>query len=279
MIVRPNPYRNVSDSGTSTSTTTASTTTSRSWGEVGSSYRQRWEQQYRSSGSRWEDHEPAHRYAWENRNNSQYGTREWEDAESDLQSDWMSRHPGRPRSEASTSVREGWDTTGQVLRLHEERLSANTQNAQTGEVYIRKYVITENKTIEVPVTRKEVVVERCPVQAGEVAAADMRDGEEIRVPVMEEQVTVQKTPGVTEEIAIDKRQVQDTQQVTDTVRREEAHSENASNAQWQRENQNCIGPPFFNNQSINLTIEWPRGVKALRGILVWPDKAWSRAAG
>lgn len=113
----------------------------------------------------------------------------------------------------------------QNLRLYEEQLTARKQNVQAGEVTLRKDVITETKTIDVPVTREEVVIERHAVDHRPATNADFRD-ETIRVPVMEERVTVEKTPVVTEEISLGKRQVTETQHLSDTVRREEAHLEN-----------------------------------------------------
>ena len=55
------------------------------------------------------------------------------------------------------------------------------------------------------------------------------EGETIRVPVREEEVTVEKRPVVTEEISIGKRPVQETEQVSGTVRREEARIEREGN--------------------------------------------------
>ena len=49
--------------------------------------------------------------------------------------------------------------------------------------------------------------------------------ETLRVPVREEQVSVEKRPVVTEEISVGKQTVQETQQVSGTVRREEARIE------------------------------------------------------
>ena len=58
--------------------------------------------------------------------------------------------------------------------------------------------MTENRTIEVPVTREEGVVERVPVEGRE--AGQFESGQkEIRVPVSEEQVRVEKQPVVTEQ--------------------------------------------------------------------------------
>ena len=111
-----------------------------------------------------------------------------------------------------------------TVRLHEERLEAQKQTVQAGEVSIHKEVVTEQKTIEVPVSREEVVIERHPVNG--VEASDFgAETDEIRIPISEERVTVSKTPVVTEEISVGKRTVQDTQTVSGTVRREEAHIE------------------------------------------------------
>jgi len=74
------------------------------------------------------------------------------------------------------------------------------------------------------VTREEVYVERRP-GSGQPANEPIGEGETYRVPVREEQVTVEKQPVVREEVAMGKRPVQETRQVSDTVRREEAHVE------------------------------------------------------
>jgi uncharacterized protein (TIGR02271 family) len=113
------------------------------------------------------------------------------------------------------------------LQLREEEIRTSKERVQTGEVTLRKDVVTEEKTIQVPVTREEVVIERHAV-TGEAAtrgAGDIRDGEEIRIPVSEEQVHVEKRPVVKEEITVGKKQVQDTETVRANVRREEAHIE------------------------------------------------------
>jgi uncharacterized protein (TIGR02271 family) len=117
------------------------------------------------------------------------------------------------------------------LELHEEELRAKKERVQAGEVRIRKEVVEENKTLEVPVTREEVVIERHPVSGRGASDRDISEGEEIRIPVMEEEVRVEKTPVVKEEISLRKRAVQDTERVSDTVKREEAHVEHTGTAQ------------------------------------------------
>jgi uncharacterized protein (TIGR02271 family) len=111
------------------------------------------------------------------------------------------------------------------VELREEELRAGKERVETGEVRVRKEVVKDEKTIDVPVTREEVVVERQPVAGRPPAGGDLEEGEVIRIPVSEEQVRVEKTPVVKEEIRVGKRQVKDTERVRDTVRREEARIE------------------------------------------------------
>lgn len=49
----------------------------------------------------------------------------------------------------------------------------------------------------------------------------MRDGDTLRIPIIEEEVVVHKRPLVVEEITIGKRMLQETQSVSETVRREQ----------------------------------------------------------
>jgi len=116
------------------------------------------------------------------------------------------------------------------LRLREERLNVSKERVQAGEVGLHKEVVTEQKTVNVPVTHEEVVIERHAVTDGRVDNTPIGEGEVIRVPVNEEQVNVTKNTVVTGEVAVGKRAVQETQQVTDTVRREEARIDEQGNA-------------------------------------------------
>lgn len=49
----------------------------------------------------------------------------------------------------------------------EERLQVGTETVQTGQVRLRKYVVTEDQQVVVPVRHEEVRIERRPVAAGE----------------------------------------------------------------------------------------------------------------
>jgi len=113
---------------------------------------------------------------------------------------------------------------GQRMQLREEQLRVNKQSVETGAASLHKEVSSQQQNIDVPVTREEVVVERRP-GSGQPSDTPIGEGETYRVPVREEQVSVQKQPVVREEVSLGKRQVQDTQRVSDTVRREEARVE------------------------------------------------------
>ncbi len=116
------------------------------------------------------------------------------------------------------------------LELREEQLDVEKRQVQAGEVRLRKEVVTEQRNIEVPVTREEVVIERHGAAGDRPADGAIGDGEELRVPLMEEQVRVEKTPVVREEVSVRKRQVQDTERVSETVQREEARIESQGDA-------------------------------------------------
>jgi uncharacterized protein (TIGR02271 family) len=119
----------------------------------------------------------------------------------------------------------------QIIPLREEELQAHKQWVETGEVRLRKRVITEEKTITVSVTREELVIERHPFTDPSDQQPDQTlgtvvqigEGETIRIPLRAEQVTVLKQPVVVEEVILGKRQVQETRQVSGRVRREEAY--------------------------------------------------------
>jgi uncharacterized protein (TIGR02271 family) len=109
--------------------------------------------------------------------------------------------------------------------LHEEQLAVTKERVQVGEVQLRKEIVEEQRTILVPLVREEIYVERRPVVDGTFDATLMAENEMIRVPIIEERIQVTKRPIVVEEVIIGKRKIQETQQVQDTIRKEEAHIE------------------------------------------------------
>jgi uncharacterized protein (TIGR02271 family) len=117
---------------------------------------------------------------------------------------------------------------GQKVQLREEELHVHKQPVQTGEVRVGKEVVTEHKTIQVPVQREEVVIERHPA-SGKVSSGDLRAGEEIRIPVKEEEVKVDKVTVAKEDVTVGKRTVQGTETVSGDVRKEQVKIEEEGN--------------------------------------------------
>jgi uncharacterized protein (TIGR02271 family) len=114
---------------------------------------------------------------------------------------------------------------GRRISLLSEVLRVNKERVETGEVRLRKDVRTETQTVEVPVSREELVIERVATNERNATGEQIGDNQEIRVPLSEERVNVEKTPVVREQVRVGKRQVQDTQTVSDNVRHEELEVE------------------------------------------------------
>lgn len=111
--------------------------------------------------------------------------------------------------------------TNGSLELHKEELDITKNKVDAGEVVLSKEVVEEQKTVEVPVMHEEVVIKRTPVN--ERSNASISAEETIHIPVSQEQVQVNKYTVTTEEVSASKRQVEETQQVQETLRRETAN--------------------------------------------------------
>jgi uncharacterized protein (TIGR02271 family) len=195
--------------------------TGSTWQDARPRYQTSWQRQYGSQG-RWEDYEPYYQYGYEAFNRPEYRGLSWTEAEPRLRTEWTSRYPGRDWETGSTAVRDMWDEETRTLKLREEELAARKTSVETGRVRLGKEIVEEERTVDVPVTREEVYVERHPVER---RPSDQPIGETetetIRVPVREEHVEVEKQPVVYEEVGVGKRVTQDTEHVSGTVRREE----------------------------------------------------------
>lgn len=107
------------------------------------------------------------------------------------------------------------------IRLHEERLRVNKERVQSGEIGLRKEVVTETQEIEVPVEKERVTVERRAVdETADPNYTFDENSEEIRIPIHEERVTVDKETVATEEVEINRENVTENQRVSEDVRKE-----------------------------------------------------------
>jgi uncharacterized protein (TIGR02271 family) len=110
------------------------------------------------------------------------------------------------------------------IPVMEEELTATVRQQEAGAVRIEKDVVTEEQTLEVPVTEERIRVERRVVDRA-ATGADAGAFEEtvIEVPLRSETVDVQKQARVAEEVVVSKEAVERTEQVSGTVRREEVY--------------------------------------------------------
>ncbi len=119
--------------------------------------------------------------------------------------------------EAGDRVEDG----GVRVVRYEEELQVEKTTQQAGEAVVRKDVVEEVQTIDVPVRREELRIERRPASGDtEPASETAFSGESITVPLMEEQVQVQKVVRPVEEIEVGKVVTEETRQVQETVRKE-----------------------------------------------------------
>ena len=122
----------------------------------------------------------------------------------------------------------GYDTSGpttdDAMTRSEERLNVGTRSQEAGRARLRKYVVTENVTQTVPVSREEVRVEREPITDDNVGAA--RSGPEIseeehEVILREERPVVEKEAVPVERVRLGTETVTDQETVSEQVRKEQ----------------------------------------------------------
>ena len=119
-------------------------------------------------------------------------------------------HPQQQEEEATT------------VPLIEERLNVSKKTS-TSQYTITKEPVTEKKTIEVPLTHEELVVERRAAKdpsASSSTQGPVKSRTEIKVPLMREEAEVTKEPVVKEEVVVKKKSVTETRTVSDTVTKE-----------------------------------------------------------
>jgi uncharacterized protein (TIGR02271 family) len=124
-------------------------------------------------------------------------------------------------SSQDTSSTAQTNQDGGTLQLHKEELDITKNNVNAGEVVLSKEVVEEQKTVDVPVMHEEVVIKRTSLD-NQQSDASINSEETVHIPVSQEQVQVNKHTVATEEVSASKRQVEETQQVQETLKHEEA---------------------------------------------------------
>jgi uncharacterized protein (TIGR02271 family) len=75
-------------------------------------YRRDWSSRYATTGGDYDEYAPAYRYGYDMASSDKYRGRAWNDVESDLRSDWDTRHGGAAGStweRFKAAVHHGWD--------------------------------------------------------------------------------------------------------------------------------------------------------------------------
>ena len=115
-------------------------------------------------------------------------------------------------------------TTDDAMTRSEERMAVGTTSEEVGRARLRKYVVSENVTQSVPVTREEVRVERGPItdaNAGRAMDGPAISEEEHEVTLHAERAVVEKEAVPVERVRLDKETVTEQEQVSADLRKEE----------------------------------------------------------
>ncbi|HET6708362.1 PRC and DUF2382 domain-containing protein [Amycolatopsis sp.] len=107
-----------------------------------------------------------------------------------------------------------------AMTRSEERLNVGTEQVETGHVRLRKYVVTEEQQVTVPVRHEEVRVEREPVTGGRGGQAEIGEAEQDMVLHAEKPVVRKETVPV-ERARLRKETVSDERTVSGKVRKEQ----------------------------------------------------------
>ena len=155
-----------------------------------------------------------------------YGANDYQGEESadTLAANYATRDQGgydttRTAGDDASRVSTGDD----AMTRSEERLRADTRTEEAGKARLRKYVVTEQQQVEVPVRREEVRLEREPITDANRGAAT--SGPEItesehEVTLREERPVVETEAVPVERVRLGKETVREEQTVGGEVRKE-----------------------------------------------------------
>lgn len=143
---------------------------------------------------------------------------------------------GRRNPDVATEINpgreQGVDSDGNAVIRSEERLNVDKERVNSGEARLRKYVVHDTETVEVPVEREEVHVERTPIDPNSPGAARGRNADlgqdEASVTLHEERVNVTKDSVPVEKVGLEKDVVRDTERVTEDVAKERVDVDEAT---------------------------------------------------
>lgn len=136
--------------------------------------------------------------------------------------------PADTEAGADTPVRKARDDDGEPWMVRsEERLRVGTERYEAARVRLRKYVVTEDATVTVPLRREELRVEVEPITTATLDGSE--DGslfreESVEIVLREEQAVVRKETVEVERVRMQKAAVAGRATVREEVRKERISS-------------------------------------------------------
>jgi uncharacterized protein (TIGR02271 family) len=127
---------------------------------------------------------------------------------------------GRGKSGMDSAGRKGDRDADRTMTRSEEQLNVGTEQVETGHVRLRKYVVTEEQQVTVPVSHEEVRIEREPVTKGRGGKAEIGEDEQDVVLHAEKPVVNKETVAV-ERARLKTETVTEDQTVSGQVRKEQ----------------------------------------------------------
>ncbi|MCQ1948894.1 PRC and DUF2382 domain-containing protein [Arthrobacter sp. zg-Y859] len=126
---------------------------------------------------------------------------------------------------SSSSGSSGSGSSGDdAMTRSEERLNVGTENRAVGKARLRKYIVTETVTKQVPVSHEEVRIEREPItdaNAGDALSGVELSEDEHEVTLHAEEAVVSKHTEPVERVRLDTETVSGTESVSEEVRKEQ----------------------------------------------------------
>jgi len=134
------------------------------------------------------------------------------------------------RTEQQRDVRR--DNNEDIIR-HEERLNVGTTREAVGTARLHKHIVTEQKTVTVPVTHEEVRIVREPITDAS-GVRDLEFSEDDReITLHADRIVVSKESVPVERIRMSIENVQEERTVTETIRHEEIDTEGFDRAGYE----------------------------------------------
>ncbi|QEV19294.1 DUF2382 domain-containing protein [Streptomyces alboniger] len=142
---------------------------------------------------------------------------------------------GRHAGDREYAMRAGLgeESKEQDMVRSEERLRVGTEEEETGRARLRKTVVNEEVRTSVPLSHEEVRVVREPIREGDRVRGDIGEAE-TEVTLHSERAVVSKETVPVERVHLETERVTETQEISDTVRKEQIEFDDARDAKGQR---------------------------------------------